>query len=403
MSSLKSSFEVTPLPEFPSIANSVEVAAGHSSGNVRFGGNLSQPENQDQYGRAPCEFPSGEPNFTRPPGNNTGQNIVEVPKIYYKKVYKERIVEVPQVHTQVVLKEVIVPEKYDVPIVHPREVPVEQQIERNVPVPVDVVTTLKFEMRQLVPKHTVVREQVILPRYIEVPVPTHIVQVEEFEKTMVPGPPIKDYVWPHSELGNEPGEMFQSMMTQTVAFNDSSFILSRMLPVKKLLLGATRLPEFLASQESFFPSVTRYRSASFLLSSRRQQRNYSDEVHEHFQKPKNVGKFDKNDSTIGTAIVGKAACGDVIKLQVKVENDTIVDARFKTFGCGSAIASSSYVTELIKGKSCTDALYVKNTEIAEHLKLPPVKIHCSLLAEDAVRHAIKDYQQKQSELSPKET
>ncbi|KAF8822117.1 iron-sulfur cluster protein ISCU [Cardiosporidium cionae] len=180
----------------------------------------------------------------------------------------------------------------------------------------------------------------------------------------------------------------------------SSFIVNNMLTLNQLLRGTPRLTKFLGVQEAFFAPISPCRSSS-LLSPGRQVRYYSDEVREHFQNPKNVGKFDKNDNTIGTAIVGKAACGDVIKLQVKVENDTIVDAKFKTFGCGSAIASSSYVTELIKGKSCSDALHVKNTEIAEHLKLPPVKIHCSLLAEDAVRHAISDYQQKQSETSPK--
>lgn len=100
---------------------------------------------------------------------------------------------------------------------------------------------------------------------------------------------------------------------------------------------------------------------------------------------------------VGTAVVGKAACGDVIKLQVLVEDGKIADARFKTFGCGSAIASSSYATELIKGKTCDEALRLKNTDIAEYLNLPPVKVHCSLLAEDAVRHAILDYQKKQKD------
>eukprot|EP00386_Alphamonas_edax_P007401 GDKI01024625.1.p1 GENE.GDKI01024625.1~~GDKI01024625.1.p1 ORF type:complete len:177 (+),score=41.08 GDKI01024625.1:119-649(+) len=123
-------------------------------------------------------------------------------------------------------------------------------------------------------------------------------------------------------------------------------------------------------------------------------RSYSEHVHEHFHKPRNVGSFPKNEENIGTAIVGKAACGDVIKLQVKIENGVIKDAKFKTFGCGSAIASSSYATELIKNKTVDEALELKNTDIASYLKLPPVKIHCSLLAEDAVRHAINDWKSK---------
>ncbi|GFE53612.1 nifU [Babesia ovis] len=126
------------------------------------------------------------------------------------------------------------------------------------------------------------------------------------------------------------------------------------------------------------------------------RRFYSPEVKDHFYKPRNVGSFDKNDPTVGTAVVGKAACGDVIKFQVKVEDGVIKDACFKTFGCGSAIASSSYVTELIKGKTCTEAAAIKNTDISEVLKLPPVKVHCSLLAEDAVKMALKDYEAKQA-------
>ncbi|PHJ22060.1 iron-sulfur cluster protein iscu [Cystoisospora suis] len=130
-----------------------------------------------------------------------------------------------------------------------------------------------------------------------------------------------------------------------------------------------------------------------------QARHYSKKVHEHFFNPKNAGAFDLSDpevnAKVGTAVVGKAACGDVIKLQVMVEDGKIRDARFKTFGCGSAIASSSYATELIKGKSCADALKLRNTDIAAELNLPPVKVHCSLLAEDAVKHAIRDYQKKQ--------
>ncbi|KAK1442192.1 iron-sulfur cluster assembly enzyme nifu like protein [Babesia gibsoni] len=137
------------------------------------------------------------------------------------------------------------------------------------------------------------------------------------------------------------------------------------------------------------------------------RRFYSPQVKDHFYKPRNVGSFDKNDPTVGTAVVGKAACGDVIKFQVKVENGIIKDACFKTFGCGSAIASSSYVTELIKGKTLEEASAIKNTDIsgkfcrashikrAEVLSLPPVKVHCSLLAEDAVKLALKNYQGKQ--------
>ncbi|KAL8447617.1 hypothetical protein Emag_004227 [Eimeria magna] len=131
-----------------------------------------------------------------------------------------------------------------------------------------------------------------------------------------------------------------------------------------------------------------------------QQRNYSKEVHDHFFNPRNAGSFDMNDPAnkdkVGTAIVGKAACGDVIKLQVKIEDGKITDARFKTFGCGSAIASSSFATELIKGKTPDEALKLRNTDIASHLNLPPVKIHCSLLAEDAVKLAIDNYNSKKS-------
>jgi len=120
---------------------------------------------------------------------------------------------------------------------------------------------------------------------------------------------------------------------------------------------------------------------------------YSDTVVKHFEKPKNVGSFDKNLENIGTAIVGAPACGDVMKLQIKVnpKTMTIEDAKFKTFGCGSAIASSSYATEYIKNKNLTEAYNVSNRDIAKHLKLPPVKLHCSMLAEDAIKQAIDDY------------
>lgn len=122
---------------------------------------------------------------------------------------------------------------------------------------------------------------------------------------------------------------------------------------------------------------------------------YSNKVIDHYENPRNVGSFDKDDSGVGTGLVGAPACGDVMKLQIKVnEQGVIEDAKFKTFGCGSAIASSSLVTEWVKGKSVDEAMAIKNTQIAEHLALPPVKIHCSVLAEDAIKAAIKDYREK---------
>jgi nitrogen fixation NifU-like protein len=120
---------------------------------------------------------------------------------------------------------------------------------------------------------------------------------------------------------------------------------------------------------------------------------YSDKVIDHYENPRNVGKFEIDD-TIGTGMVGAPACGDVMKLQIKVENGIITDARFKTYGCGSAIASSSLVTEWVKGKTLDQASTIKNSAIAEELALPPVKIHCSILAEDAITAAIKDYKEK---------
>jgi nitrogen fixation NifU-like protein len=124
---------------------------------------------------------------------------------------------------------------------------------------------------------------------------------------------------------------------------------------------------------------------------------YSDKVIDHYENPRNVGSFDKDDIGVGTGMVGAPACGDVMKLQIKV-NDTgiIEDAKFKTYGCGSAIASSSLVTEWLKGKTLDQAATIKNTEIAENLALPPVKIHCSILAEDAIQAAIDDYRKKHS-------
>jgi nitrogen fixation NifU-like protein len=122
---------------------------------------------------------------------------------------------------------------------------------------------------------------------------------------------------------------------------------------------------------------------------------YSDKVIDHYENPRNVGSFDKDDDTVGTGMVGAPACGDVMKLQIKVNDGGIIeDAKFKTYGCGSAIASSSLVTEWLKGKTLDQAATIKNTEIAEHLALPPVKIHCSILAEDAIQAAIDDYRKK---------
>ena len=123
---------------------------------------------------------------------------------------------------------------------------------------------------------------------------------------------------------------------------------------------------------------------------------YSEKVIDHYKDPRNVGSLDKNDESTGTGLVGAPECGDVMKLQIKVNSDTneIVDAKFKTFGCGSAIASSSLATEWVKGKSIDDAMSIKNTEIVEELSLPPVKIHCSVLAEDAIKAAISDYKKR---------
>src|ERR1700741_4197469 len=120
---------------------------------------------------------------------------------------------------------------------------------------------------------------------------------------------------------------------------------------------------------------------------------YSEKVLDHYENPRNVGSFEKGDDTVGTGMVGAPACGDVVKLQIKVDPKTglIEDAKFKTYGCGSAIASSSLVTEWVKGKSLDEALTIKNTQIAEELALPPVKIHCSILAEDAIKAAVLDY------------
>lgn len=129
-----------------------------------------------------------------------------------------------------------------------------------------------------------------------------------------------------------------------------------------------------------------------------QKRNYHEKVLDHYANPRNVGTLNKNDLDVGTGLVGAPACGDVMRLQIKVDEETgvIRDVKFKTFGCGSAIASSSYVTELVKGKTLEEALEIKNTAIAKELSLPPVKLHCSMLAEDAIKSAVKDYKSKRA-------
>lgn len=124
---------------------------------------------------------------------------------------------------------------------------------------------------------------------------------------------------------------------------------------------------------------------------------------EHYENPRNVGSFDKNDPLVGSALVGAPACGDVMKLQIKVDdNGNVVDSRFKTFGCGSAIASSSVATEWVKGKTLEEVMSIKNSDIAKHLSLPPVKLHCSMLAEDAIKAAVKDIQSKMAASQVKE-
>ena len=127
---------------------------------------------------------------------------------------------------------------------------------------------------------------------------------------------------------------------------------------------------------------------------------YSEKVIDHYNEPRNVGSFTKGEEGVGTGLVGAPECGDVMKLQIKVENNKIVDAKFKTFGCGSAIASSSLATEWVKGKSIDEAMAIQNTEIVKELSLPPVKIHCSVLAEDAIKAAISDYKNRKAVESP---
>jgi nitrogen fixation NifU-like protein len=130
---------------------------------------------------------------------------------------------------------------------------------------------------------------------------------------------------------------------------------------------------------------------------------YSEQLLDHYNNPRNVGSLDKDDDSVGTGLVGAPACGDVMKLQIKVSDAGVIeDAKFKTFGCGSAIASSSYVTEMVRGKSIDEAMQIKNTEIAKHLSLPPVKIHCSVLAEDAIKAAVRDYKLKHNLLDEAE-
>ena len=130
--------------------------------------------------------------------------------------------------------------------------------------------------------------------------------------------------------------------------------------------------------------------------------SYSQKVVDHYENPRNVGSFDRNDASVGTGMVGAPACGDVMKLQIRVNEDGVIeDARFKTYGCGSAIASSSLVTEWVKGKTLDQAMQIRNTHIAEELALPPVKIHCSILAEDAIKAAVEDYKKKHGAASTK--
>ncbi|KAN0040644.1 hypothetical protein ACTA71_008982 [Dictyostelium dimigraforme] len=133
------------------------------------------------------------------------------------------------------------------------------------------------------------------------------------------------------------------------------------------------------------------------------KRNYHERVLDHYNNPRNIGSFDKKDIDVGTATVGAPACGDVMKIQIKVKDNIVVDVCFKTFGCGSAIASSSLATEWVKGKTLDQCLEIKNTDIAKHLSLPPVKMHCSMLAEQAIKRAIYDYKVKHEKLNSSET
>ncbi|GMM35280.1 iron-binding protein [Saccharomycopsis crataegensis] len=163
----------------------------------------------------------------------------------------------------------------------------------------------------------------------------------------------------------------------------------------------TRVPTAVSSTPSLAVAASRTKRIHNNLP-RGQYRAYHQKVIDHYQNPRNVGTMDKNDLSVGTGLVGAPACGDVMRLQIKVNDDTgiIEDVKFKTFGCGSAIASSSFATELLKGKSLDDALKIKNTVIAKELSLPPVKLHCSMLAEDAIKSAVKDYRIKKGKKTP---
>ena len=158
----------------------------------------------------------------------------------------------------------------------------------------------------------------------------------------------------------------------------------------------TTLPRALSTsvRPAAIPAITRAPAA--LAQSQPQRRSYHEKVLDHYSNPRNVGSMPKNDQAVGTGLVGAPACGDVMKLQIRVDpsNNTISEVKFKTFGCGSAIASSSYLTELVKGMTLEQASRVKNTEIAKELCLPPVKLHCSMLAEDAIKSAVKNYYEK---------
>lgn len=144
------------------------------------------------------------------------------------------------------------------------------------------------------------------------------------------------------------------------------------------------------------------RPSTFAVAQPVLRRNYHEKVLDHYSKPRNVGSLPKNDLNVGTGLVGAPACGDVMKLQIRVDPETnqIVDVKFKTFGCGSAIASSSYLTTMVKGMNIDDAAKIKNTEIAKELCLPPVKLHCSMLAEDAIKSAVNDYRSKSKRATP---
>ncbi|ODV63303.1 iron-sulfur cluster assembly scaffold protein [Ascoidea rubescens DSM 1968] len=170
-----------------------------------------------------------------------------------------------------------------------------------------------------------------------------------------------------------------------------------MFPAKRLI---TSLSSQSALLSSFIvkPQIASRSVKPIILTQFNQfKRSYHPKVIDHYQNPRNVGSLDKNSPNVGTGLVGAPACGDVMRLQIKVSDDGIIeDVKFKTFGCGSAIASSSFATELIRGKNINDALEIKNTLIAKELSLPPVKLHCSMLAEDAIKSAVKDYRNKRA-------